>query len=539
MKIIIIILFATLNITMAHAQKWEHIIGFPYRDDIRGRLIEQYDHGYLMSSNWRKGTGNTHGWLVKTDINGNVLWDKQMGLLPDQTGIVGVRCDDMGNIYTFGWLKSPNYANEFPFIIKLNTCGEKLWCRMFSLDGYTCGDFRDVIILENGDLLCLAYMPEDDVSNNNRILLYRVSSEGEFLWCKGYAKHEDHPYYGDPNGETINQLGHQYIISGTVYSPYPDDPNPYHVWQRPMFIGISEDFEEQWILEFGIADSTLGKGQTVVAINDTLLMGVGRHRFAENGILDQEAMLMLFNSEGKQLGYHLIKDKQLGPEVLESIIQSIEKINCDKYLVTAGYLYSEDKEGWGEIIIDTAGYVYDYAIREHTRSGNNLVRTFDGKYTFSTDYKLPGQTYYDIYHYKLNENLEHDTLYPGTYTYDSLCGHTIESSVIDLSGCEVITSMDEIPTLEQYNEKMQGIRIKASPNPSGTGEVLLEYENTRSFTNMELRVTDVYGKQIHHETVYPQQGATRLNTSQWPAGFYLAAIFSNEQIKGKCKIVLK
>lgn len=101
-----------------------------------------------------------------------------------KTSITGVISGEQGNIYTFGWLKSPNFATEFPFITKLNACGEKLWCRMFAMEGYSFGSFTDAIIIENGDLLCLAYMPEDDPSNNNRILIFSVSTDGEFLWKK-------------------------------------------------------------------------------------------------------------------------------------------------------------------------------------------------------------------------------------------------------------------------------------------------------------------------------------------------------------------
>jgi hypothetical protein len=52
-------------------------------------------------------------------------------------------------------------------------------------------------------------------------------------------------------------------------------------------------------------------------------------------------------------------------------------------------------------------------------------------------------------------------------------------------------------------------------------------------------VFDIYGKQIHHETVAPHQGATRLETSRWPAGIYIAAIYSNGQLKDKCKLVVE
>ncbi len=168
-----------------------------------------------------------------------------------------------------------------------------------------------------------------------------------------------------------------------------------------------------------------------------------------------------------------------------------------------------------------------------------MVKTFDGKYTITSSYRLPNQTTSDIFLHKVNENLEQDTLYPGNYTYDSLCPRTIESGVIDLAGCDIITSIGEIPTLEEYREGLQSIPVKASPNPASTGEILLEMENTGLYTNMQLKVFDVYGKQIHSEKVYPHQGATRLDVNNWPSGMYIATIFSNGQVRGKCKVVVE
>ena len=164
-----------------------------------------------------------------------------------------------------------------------------------------------------------------------------------------------------------------------------------------------------------------------------------------------------------------------------------------------------------------------------------MVKTFDNKYTIANSYHNAN---WDINLYKVNENLEQDTVYPGTYTYDRLCPHAIESGIVDLAGCDVITAIHEIPTLEQYKQKMQGIPLHASPNPSNTGVVLLEMENTGLFPKLQLKVFDVFGNQFHKETVYPQQGAVRLYTSQWPASIYVATIFTNGQIKGKCKIVV-
>ncbi len=533
-----------LTTDSVHSQKWENLIGLPWRNDYQGRILEHYDRGYLIAGNTASGNEGFQGWLIKTDINGQLLWDKPIiSYSPDQLAIFKLLIDNYGNMYVFGFLLQ-DQPNEFPLIFKLNACGELQWCRLLAIDGYLSGFFLDAIFLENGDLLGLAYMPENDPSNNNRIIVFRISPEGELIWKKGYATHENHPYYGDPYGASIHQFGDIYMIVGNVYSPYPNSPNPYHVYQRPMFIGINEDFEEQWIIEFGINDSLLGQAETVVPINDTLFMGVGRHRFInENGELDQNAWLMFFNNTGVEAGNKILVDEQFGPEVLESGIFEVEQIEGDKYLLSAGYLNGEiDDYTKGDLVTDTAGNVYNYTIRENTSGGGSIyiAKTFDKKYVLDANYQLPNQTTSDIYLYKINENLEQDTVYPGNYTYDSLCKNLpIQSGVIDLGGCDVITAIGEIPTLEEYNQKLQTIPLTASPNPTNTGEVLLEMENTGLYDNLELKVFDVLGNQVHTQKIWPHQGAALLDVSAWARGIYVAAIFSHSEMKGKCKIVVE
>lgn len=101
---------------------------------------------------------------------------------------------------------------------------------------------------------------------------------------------------------------------------------------------------------------------------------------------------------------------------------------------------------------------------------------------------------------------------------------------------------DCFPNLVQIDEdaaKLKSNILTASPNPSPGGEILLEMEAMGRFPNAELKVFDIYGKQIHHETVAPHQRATRLDTSQWPAGIYIAALYSSGQLKDKCKLVVE
>jgi len=151
-----------------------------------------------------------------------------------------------------------------------------------------------------------------------------------------------------------------------------------------------------------------------------------------------------------------------------------------------------------------------------------MIKTFDGKYVVATGYIVNGIG--DIYLYKKNGDLEHDTLYPGIYTYDSLCNDPITSNMISLGGCDIITDINEVPTLEEYNEKKKTIQIKVYPNPAMEGFITLEYINTEHHSDIELKCFNVIGEEVYNEQVYQHQGESKLNINNWQKGIYLAII---------------
>jgi hypothetical protein len=529
-----ILLFGVLSLTLIlQAQPWPRIIGTGYNEDSR-QIIEHYDKGYLITSLRYLGTVQK-GLLVKTDINGEVLWEKEVGVPPDIVFTDKTLYDEDGNIYTFGCMVQDT-QHEWPYIAKLNACGELIWCKKIIDYDYEFGYFTDAILLDNGDLLGLAYIdksPQYDI-----IHLICLSPQGEYKWKKVYASCDNYPDFAVRMGYSLKKFNNTYIISGYVYSPYPGG-DPEHVWMRPMFIGVDAEFKEKWVLEYGICDSLLGIAYSTTQINDTIFMGVGKNRYVKDGINTHRSFLMFYNDKGEELKHHLIDGSEIDTNIIQNFIFDIEKIENDKYVCAMGIGEVYQGGNCGDMIIDTAGNVYDYRVRENSTGGGfYMVKTFDNKYVIACN-QLTTATNYDMMLYKTNENLEYDTLYPGNYTYDSLCPYPIESGVIDLTGCDVVTSIEEIPTLEQYRENLQSISITASPNPTSSGEVLLELENTASFTNMELHVTDVYGKKIHTESILPQQGAVRLKTGQWPAGMYVVTIMSNGDVKGKAKFVVR
>ncbi|MBE9492319.1 MAG: hypothetical protein IMY70_05490 [Bacteroidetes bacterium] len=532
MKKAIFIIVLTLTILTTFSQKWEHTIGQPNHYEASRRVIEHYDKGYVISAQY-----DDLGWLVKTDINGNVLWDKVLGIDPDQVITEKTIFDEQGNMYLFGTMLQ-DIEPFWPLVIKLNACGEKQWCKLMYQNEYEYGSFSDALLLENGDLLALANMP--DAEQHDMIYLFCISPDGEYKWKKSYASKDNYPFFSMRLGSRIQHFDDIYIISGYVYSPYPGgDTN--HVFLRPMFIGIDTLFNEQWVVEFGIADSMLGKALTSIPINDSLFMGVGRYRYVDSTGQTKDAWAMYYNAIGEQVGYQVITKDKLGSEVNESTFFEIERINDSIFLATSGYFYGEDDDGaMGEIVFDTAGNVYNYAIREGTSGGNtSLVKTFDDKYAIATSYRYPNLTY-DVYFYKINENLEHDTVYPGSYTYDSLCTNLpIQSGVIDLAGCDIITGLEEIPSLEDYNNNKNTIVISAYPNPANKGTITLEFKNTEYFEDMELRCFDVFGEEVHEERVYPYQGESVVYVNGWGKGIYVGVVYSDGLPVGSCKFIIR
>lgn len=101
-------------------------------------VIETYDKGYLMLINSTDiNSMSIYLWLVKTDINGNKLWEKRIGTGQDAISFSNVEETlDHGYILAGSFSK---YGGPYfdPAIIKLNSCGELDWCNVIKTQGIT------------------------------------------------------------------------------------------------------------------------------------------------------------------------------------------------------------------------------------------------------------------------------------------------------------------------------------------------------------------------------------------------------------------
>jgi hypothetical protein len=182
--------------------------------------------------------------IVKTDINGNVLWDKYIG-----NGQYGFRIgqidqtNDDGFIYCSGFDKYDPTGSSDPFLIKFNPCGELQWCSVINTPGIF--DYaRRVRQTPEGDYVLLTSY--SDINPINRIQLFKFDSTGNLFWKHNYPG--DSVIF-DEDGYDVLVLNDGYLITGMCYSP--DSGQTGGGWERPYYIKTDTSGNELWRLNYG------------------------------------------------------------------------------------------------------------------------------------------------------------------------------------------------------------------------------------------------------------------------------------------------
>ncbi len=246
----------TLN-HLCFSQSWERIYGISNRIEEFRSLNETYDSGYFMLGAYHFFP-DTRGWIIKTDINGNVLYDITLG---SGTGNSQVNYPNFiepthdGGFIVCG---SHDYISLNDIAItKHNACGNLEWCKVFRTDGDPDWGV-EIKQLSDGGYVMLT-MGYNANSNNPRIHLFRLNSAGDVLWIEPYALTANHPYisYNDPYDLVVTP-GEDFFISGYCY--WCDEPagtGGVHNDCRLKAMGIFADStrQEEWVSVYKATDT--------------------------------------------------------------------------------------------------------------------------------------------------------------------------------------------------------------------------------------------------------------------------------------------
>ncbi len=173
-----------------------------------GHSIVNTDDGFLLLGTTYSNNGNVSGnhgqndyWLIKTDLDGNLQWQKCYGGSADETARRIVPCLDGGYLLcgTTYSMSSPGYYNgdvtgnhgSFDYwLVKINAQGTIEWSKCLGGLGYDI--LLDIAPAEDsGFLICGESDSEDgDVTGNHGLIdawVVRIDHQGAIKWQRSFG----------------------------------------------------------------------------------------------------------------------------------------------------------------------------------------------------------------------------------------------------------------------------------------------------------------------------------------------------------------
>jgi len=189
---------------------WKQTIGTEFYEEAFS-VLQTSDDGYILvgTRGLDRAGIEFRLWLIKTNSSGDTLWTRDFGETWRDHGYSLQLTDDDGFIIS-GTTWGGDDTDMDSWIIRTDANGEELWNRIIKLDG----DQQETKILstsDNGYILMsdhysLPWEPAD-------MLLVKLNSQADIVWSNSYGGYEN------DEGSCIQEVeGEGYIITGMTES---------------------------------------------------------------------------------------------------------------------------------------------------------------------------------------------------------------------------------------------------------------------------------------------------------------------------------
>jgi len=496
-------------------------------------LIECYDKGYIIAGSSKYGAYQPQGWLIKTDINGEILWDKWIGDGSYLTSNYSIAQTNDNGFIISGATQKIN-LNRDSFVLKLDACGNKEWCVIYPNNNLTFDYANGIVQNPDGTYTALVSYYGGNTAEE-RIWLFKLDQNGNTLWRKLYATDPD---YLDEYGRSLIRVSDSgVLISGSNWMQVNGYPGQW--WWTPFWIKVDLEGYTEW--EFVWQENNYFGGECGQSIEDGYANFYGT---GSNGYHPGVPCLYKFSATGQQIARY----DMMGDTIEHGNTKTISMFHDSETLALGGgyapnpdtsisLLWKTDTLGniLNQRTIPINGYPPVASIVTHD---NKLLLTCYGQYL------PPNNT--EIILMKFNSNLEYDSIYTRPYTYDSLCPGTIISDTIQLD-CDIVVILDE-PALQPENN------LLVFPNPASNvvriqlpkNKMTVEKRHGMKITTirpldekLELNITNLAGRQVFQHRLEKGVQQIELDISIWKAGIYLVILTGDEGFKSTEKLVVQ
>jgi hypothetical protein len=260
---------------------WEKTFGGE-GDDIGAYVSQTSDGGYIITGATSPTTieADRDLWLIKTDGDGNVVWEKTYGGEAEDVGICVLQTPDGG--YIVGGITASFGATPdiwLIWLIKTDADGNKVWDKTYG--GTRVAIINSMILTPEGGYL-ISGATGTDFNESSDAFLIKTDSNGNELWSHAYGgDNYDHLWSVRP------ALDGGYILVGGTDSYGPGD-----VW----LVKTDAAGNEEWNKAFDGKSDDYGFMVQPVEDGGYVLAGVGAP-----GISKRDFWLIKTDSTGNML----------------------------------------------------------------------------------------------------------------------------------------------------------------------------------------------------------------------------------------------
>jgi hypothetical protein len=180
------------------------------------RNVQKTTDGFLLVGNTFLSSGNEDAWILRIDDQGNALWNKTIGGERFNKVFAAATAPD-GFVFA-GLTNSSKSGISCAWLLKTDTEGNLLWNKTY--EEMRDSVFRTILVTTTGDYVVAGY--SDSAGNGNYdSLLMKTDSRGAVIWNETFGGLESDKAYaiaGSTNG---------YIIVGETHSNHEADADAF------------------------------------------------------------------------------------------------------------------------------------------------------------------------------------------------------------------------------------------------------------------------------------------------------------------------
>gem|GEM_PF-601819 len=182
-----------------------------YEDTLKSSVQQTNDGGFIITGKQCHGYRYAYSsavWLIKTDANGNKLWDRNFGGIKRDLGLSVQQTNDGGYIIA-GREEEADLGGDGVWLIKTDADGNELWNMTYKgEDGASVQQTRDGGYIITGST---TVYKEGDNLECIRLLLIKTDTDGNKLWDKTFGVSNK----GGMGSSVQQTIDGGYIILGT------------------------------------------------------------------------------------------------------------------------------------------------------------------------------------------------------------------------------------------------------------------------------------------------------------------------------------